>query len=212
MMADINGTPQKIRRCNLCFVNIFDNLEHTCVVSNERVSWFRTNTYAATPWSLFELEYNCDMYYLNTNIGRFEKIFDGQTLLSASTDGLICFKKKDDSYIASYAACSFKRFSIIVATCSGNHCRLLFRVEICADQGLKFYKIDSELPLENDRVVLPIECKLNTAIVLGVEPKSLWMDFRVFANTNGDINYENFNGYTISRLIGNPLELKVINN
>lgn len=69
--------------------------------------------------------------------------------------------------------------------------------------------------LLNGRVVFPPEYELSTIMVLGVipmmvTPQSLWMNFHVFANTNGEINVGNFNGYIISCLIGNQLEYKVI--
>lgn len=48
------------------------------------------------------------------------------------------------------------------------------------------------------RFTLSTEYQNNTSFVLGLKPKdnSVNMGFRVFANENGNIDFENFNGYT----------------
>lgn len=178
-MENIIATPQTIRRCEICLMNIFDDLEHTCFAPNQRVSWLRTGVYVTAPLPLFEMEFNGDIYHLNAFTEKFEKIFDGKVLLSPSTDGLIKFQRDGNRSVASYASGSFKRFRIVVAMYSENSCRLLFHVETSANHGLLFHKLDLELRVTNGHIVTPTEYNLNTVLILGIE--TLWMDCRIYA-------------------------------
>lgn len=214
-MTHNSGLPKKIRRCQLCFLNIFDDAEHTCLPPEKIVSGLSTGVYVAAPLKLFEFEVYGEMYHLNANNDNFESVRDGEKLLSPSTDGLMLFKRTEGLIAASYEAASFKRFSFFVATPSNTSWRLLFRVDTASQYGLQFHKMDTELLMVNGRLVFPSQYKLSTVMVLGViplaiSPQSLWMSFRVFANEFGEIDFGNFNGYTIPRCIGNQLEHKVI--
>lgn len=205
------GVPQIIQRCNVCYVNILNGMNHTCISEDQRKKWIRTDVYATTPRPLFELRFQGEPYFLDENSNEFLPIHDGHLSLSPQIDGYFRFNK-NGYFAASYLCTSIKHFSIVVASLSQtNQWHLLFRVEINATHGLKFYKLDFALDSNNGRIVIPSEYNLNTALFLGVANiQSLWMDFYVFANTSGEIDYENFNGYEVSRLIGNPK--KVINS
>lgn len=200
-----SGMPQIIQRCNVCYVNILDEMDHSCISEDQRKKWIRTRVYAATPTPLFELRFQGEPYFLDENTNEFLPIHHGHILLSQQIDGYFHFNKNLD-FAASYLCTSIKKFSIVVASLSQqNQWYLLFRVEITASHGLKFYKLDFALDSNNGRIVIPSEYNLNTALFLGIANiQSLWMDFYVFANTSGEIDYENFNGYKVSRLIGNP--------
>lgn len=208
-----SGSPQQIQRCNVCYVNILDEMDHTCISEDQRKKWIRTDIYAVTPTPLFDLRFQGEPYFLDENSNEFLPIHDGHLLICSQIDGYFRFNKNGD-FVASYLCTSIKQFSIVVATRSQqNQWQLLFRVEITASHGLKFYKLESALDLNNGRIVIPPEYNLNTALFLGIaDIQSLWMDFCVFANTSGEIDYENFNGYKVSRLIGDPLVFKVIIN
>lgn len=203
-MENIIATPQTIRRCEICLMSIFDDLEHTCFAPNQRVSWLRTGVYVTAPLPLFEMEFNGDIYHLNAFTEKFEKIFDGKVLLSPSTDGLIKFQRDGNRSVASYASGSFKRFRIVVAMYSENSCRLLFHVETSANHGLLFHKLDLELRVTNGHIVTPTEYNLNTVLILGIE--TLWMDCRIYANDGSTIDHENFNGISISGFVGSESE------
>lgn len=119
-MAHCSGSPQKIRRCESCFINIFDDTEHICLPPNQRVSGLSTGVYVASPVTLFDFEAYGEMYHLNANNKNFELV--GEKLLTPSTDGLILFEKNEGFVTARYKAASFKRLSFFVATRSSTSC------------------------------------------------------------------------------------------
>lgn len=196
------GSPVNIRRCDHCYVNILDDTNHTCLP--HQITAIKKWVYVKQLHKMFTFKIDGEMFYLNSRNGRFELISDNQKLLSPATDGLISFEKKVDTFVASYSASTFKRFAIVFARLiRGNQWKSFMAVET-TPTGLRAYNVDL-----NVTDTVPNELKFNTIAILGLKPKSIYMDFDVFANETGEIDERNFDGYKMSHLIANRMEIWV---
>lgn len=196
------GTPKHVQRCEHCFINILDDINHLCV--QHQIVAFRQWIYVKQLHTMFTFKIDGEIFHRNSRNGCFELVSDGQKVLSTATDGLISFKKEGDSIVASYSASSFKRFSIVFARLIQNQWKCFLALET-SPSGLRAHNVN--LNVTN---MLLDELKLNTISILGLKPKSIYMDIDVFANSSGEIDETNFNGYKASYLIANRLEIEVI--
>lgn len=192
--------PMVIRRCEKCFSNIFDDSEHAC--SQCIAGSLRTFVFATAPLPLLEIKSDGDMLHLCHVTNKMRLVSDGHQFLIPSADGMITIKREGVGYVATYAAASFKRFGIIIAAYSGafSVMTLLFRVEVSLRHGIRFQKLDLAERLRNNEYHLPTIYQLNTAMVLAFRVNCS-INFRLYANYDGVIDYSNFNGICISGLV-----------
>lgn len=195
--------PTYYQRCHRCLVISLDGSGHTapCAQINT-ISGTRADIFAKKSVPLLKLrlsKQDASLHFLNTDIGQFEEMTNGQQLICSATDGYISMSEANDYRYISYNAASFKRMSFIVAVLDRNgYWRLRFRAVVTQTHGLLLFKLRSTLQKENGGFILPNEYRLNTVIILGLKPSanSLTMAFRIFANSNGLIDQRDFNGYT----------------
>lgn len=208
-MESTSENIQKVERCNFCFANIYNDSDHICDPDGIKASYRRAGgVYANAPYPLFDV-WSADLYYLNPIGGTFEMVCHGQQLLSPATDGIISFKKGENLCVATYEATSLKKCAIIFAAIKDDQCQMLFRIATSPDRGLEFFMLDSTLTLENGRFNMPIEYRMNTAMILGITSESTSMVFRVYANSTGAIEIDNFNGYSTACLINSAVNSEV---
>lgn len=195
--------PTYFKRCYRCLVISLDGSGHTtpCAPINT-ISALRTDIFARSPLPLFKLRLNkneSSMHYLNMDVGRFEEVTGGRMLLSSATDGYLSFNETDNYIIMSYGATCFKRMSFVVALLDDRgYWRLRYRAVISKTHGLLLFKLRSTMQMENGLFTLPMECRLNTTVVLGLKPvaNTATMQFRIFANQDGIMDSRIFSGYT----------------
>lgn len=198
--------PQRIRRCEKCFINIFDEREHLCF--HHFVTAIRPRVYVKHSLKMFDFKMAGTIYTLDLLKGRFKAVGKSTKFMSPATDGILSFEITGDLVDASYEASAFKCFSIIFTRFVENEWTCFLRVETLPS-GLKISKMNRKLTMTMGRITVPDDLKLSTISILAISPKSIRMDFNVFANKDGKIDYGHFNGYTSSYLIGNQTEIEV---
>lgn len=158
---------------------------------------------------ILDIETDGTLFHLSPASQKIQSTFGGQKMLIPSVDGMLTIKQNGDGFVATFSATSYKRVGIIIAEFTGAFgvLSLLFRIEICSRNGLKFQKLDVKKRLRNGHFSFPEMYKMNTAVILAVRPKSM-MDFRVYANQDGVIDYVNFNGMCISGFVGTQTQFE----
>lgn len=100
--------------------------------------------------------------------------------------------------LLSYTASSFKRFSFVIAILDAKgYWRLRYRCVISSTNGLLVFKLRSTLQIQNGTMVVPPQYQFNSVILLGIKPSldTFKIGFKIFANQDGNIDDEHFNGY-----------------
>lgn len=155
---------------------------------------------------MFKLRLNrCnDVSFLSAD-GQFKPFDENSTLLAAKTNGLFMFHQTNNYHVLTYEASVFNRFAVLIAVQIRGCWRLRFRVVPTTVNGLLVFKLASTMQMQNGRYRLTPEYSLNTALVIGLKSRSdtIKLDFRVHANTDGNIDYVNFNGYVSSAIFQN---------
>lgn len=191
--------PMLYLRCYRCLVISHDGSGHTSpCMPKYTISGLRTDIYAKPIYQMFQFRVKKSdgvVHYLNIDSGRFE-VLDGQSLLCPATDGILDSFSGEKYLRLTYSACAFKRFSIVIAVLMNGCWRLRYRIVPSAVHGILVFKMRSTLHFTNGRVILPDDFKLNTILVVGIKPSgSFKINFRIFANEDGQLDTENFNGY-----------------
>lgn len=174
---------KELSRCNVCHLNIRDDNAHWC---SSDVSYIRPKSIYAKDdlWPLFSFNFEGEFFAFNQTEGRFCPVVNGEKLLSSATNGLLSFEINGISCVATYKACSFKRFSIIFAMECDNGWETLFRATTTPFNGLQLIDLDP-IRLVNGEMTLPQEYNLNVIAILGIKPISNSVNFDIFANEDG---------------------------
>lgn len=206
-MAHRYGFPQTVVRCQNCFVNIFDaTTEHRC--PEPQIKSMRINVYAKSSCKLFELEVEGEIHILDREQNQMRLVRNGQRFFSAASKGLISIKQNSDMCTATFETCCIKTMSIFVAHTSSCHrnWHLAYHIEVSPSQCIRLHKIETSCL---DFMNLP-EHQLNTVAVVGVKSNSIAFALRIFANKAGLINYDSFNGWETTFLVGKGSEIEVM--
>lgn len=202
MMADSDAIPQTVHRCANCFINIFDASFHTCPRRHVE-KFIQYNIYVKPVFKLFEIEVDGEIFFLSD---KMELVVDSKKWLCMPTGGMISIHKNHWISTATYAACSLKTVSVLIAIMSGDNWHLKYRIEASQEHCIRLFKLDTVI---STNCFLPEMFRMNTSAVIGIKPKSIESIFRVFANETGIVNCDEFDGCISSLLIGNPSQIQV---
>lgn len=184
--------PQMIRRCSHCQLPIFNYQEHICDAHDIPKSFY-TDIIAKKTLALFRFAYKGEIYFLSEK-HQFHRMSDGQALICGTTDGMFTITKCDGFSRMEYSAISVKKFSFLIAILQDKHWQIWLRAVVSKSHGLQLFNMDHE---RSPYPILPPKFNLNTSAVFAVIPDAgtAQMDFTVYANSNGNIDYDAFNGY-----------------
>lgn len=102
--------------------------------------------------------------------------------------------------VMTFESVSIKRFSVIFAFFLKKSWRLRLRLVVTLEHGIIAFPMTKTLFINNGKIEIPKEFEQNTMLLLGVhsEANEIDMPLRVYANVNGLLNENNFNGYECS--------------
>lgn len=196
--------PSYSLKCYRCLVVSYDGSGHTppCQPLNT-VSAMRSNIFARciVPLYKIRIEKNeVEAYFLSSATGQFVTLTEKRTLFSPSTDGMFTYHSGQRVNILDYNASSLIRHSVLIAIFDEGRWRVRFSVVPTATHGLLVFNARSTLRILNGRFILPPAFQTKSVFVLGLKTKKdiMKLDFRVYANETGNINYTTFNGYVAS--------------
>lgn len=189
-------------RCTRCLVYSFDGKNHTppCTPINT-VSRSRYLILAkqCAPMFKIRLQNENQVFFLN-HLGHFQSQQNSSKLLSPATDGVFTFSSSENFNSITYEASQFHRFSVIFAIFMDGLWRLRLVAVPTLRHGLMLFPMRSTLSKVDGGYFIPPGYILNNVLVVGIKPtqvNGLKIDFKVFANNEGIINENPFNGYYV---------------
>lgn len=192
--------PNLLVKCPECLVTSCDGSGHSnsCLIVNT-ISGFRMDIYAETPLPLFKLRIenpNDVIHLLNKETGVFEKVEENKVIHAHEVNGIFRIFKSMGKSIIGFDATALNRFSVAVAYLIAGVWRLRYRLVLTHTDGVLCFPLHTTFEHQQEEYRIPIKFKLNTVLIVGIDPQMevSTVNVRVFANESGNIT-DTFNGY-----------------
>lgn len=199
--------PYFTMHCSHCFVVSTDGNGHQypCNFKN-RITNLRDDILAEIPLRLFELRVETSqakLLFLNVKSGRFEEPSNKTKLVTSAAEGLLQFEKTDSYQYVRFDAIYLSRISLLFAIFQDTFWRLRFSATVTHKHGLMVFKLTRTMQCVNTVFQIPVIRGSNPIGIIGLVPeiqtdgsRQCTIEFKIYANENGYISDDPFNGYT----------------
>lgn len=196
---DMCTRPKYLKKCDYCLVFSLDGSGHSngCIAYGTKAN-FVTDIYVKSPLPILKmrLENPHDaLYVLQKSSGVFEKFQPNAILHAHEVCTVFNIQKVLEKLVITYSANAIHRFSVVLAYRMEGVWRLRFRV-VTSKDGVLVFPLFSTFQHNANVYSVPPEYDTNTVLILGVDANQneSKIMMRIYANENGNVNQDNFNG------------------